>query len=155
MSQNTPFYRSTLRYRGVCCRYVCLSVRHKSILYRNDWTNRAGFWHGGFLPTVTHCYKEIWAPPGSKIRIYFSLELCLRLRTLKISLRQVDGSRCQQSSSSSLSTSTVELVDDTYRTVHDRVVAVYYKSVYCNPLTPSLRYVVDSLYNLFLQLTRF
>ena len=33
--------------------------------------------------------------------------------------------------------------------------AVYYKSVNCNPLTPLLRFVVDLLYNLyFLQLTR-
>ena len=34
-----------------------------------------------------------------------------------------------------------------------RVVAVYYKSVNCNPLTPLLRFVVDFFYNLLLQLT--
>jgi len=34
-------------------------------------------------------------------------------------------------------------------------VAVYYKSVNCNPLAPLLRFVVDLLYNLFLQLTGF
>ena len=33
---------------------VCPSVRHKLRFYRNDWTNRAGFWHGGFLPPVLH-----------------------------------------------------------------------------------------------------
>jgi len=33
--------------------------------------------------------------------------------------------------------------------------AVYYKSVNCNPPTPSLRFVVDLLYSLFLQLTRY
>jgi len=33
--------------------------------------------------------------------------------------------------------------------------AVYYKSVNCNPLTPSLRFVVDLLYSLFLQSTRY
>ena len=32
-----------------------LSVCHKPVLYRNDWTNRAGFWHGGFLPRTPHC----------------------------------------------------------------------------------------------------
>jgi len=26
---------------------VCLSVCHKSVFYRNGWTDRAGFWHGG------------------------------------------------------------------------------------------------------------
>jgi len=35
------------------------------------------------------------------------------------------------------------------------VVAVYCKSVSCNPLTTLLRFVVDSLCNLFLRLTRF
>jgi len=34
-------------------------------------------------------------------------------------------------------------------------VAVYYKSVNCDPLTPLLRFVVDLLYNVFLQLTIF
>ena len=33
--------------------------------------------------------------------------------------------------------------------------AVYYKSINRNPPTPSLRFVVDLLYNLFLQLTRY
>jgi len=33
---------------------VCPSVCHKLRFYRNDWTNRAGFWHGGFLPPVPH-----------------------------------------------------------------------------------------------------
>ena len=32
-----------------------LSVCHKPVLYRKDWTNRAGFWHGGFLPRTPHC----------------------------------------------------------------------------------------------------
>jgi len=35
---------------------VCLSVRHKPVLYRSDWTNRAGIWHEGFLlPIPPHC----------------------------------------------------------------------------------------------------
>jgi len=36
-----------------------------------------------------------------------------------------------------------------------RVVVVYYKLVICNHLTLLLRFVVDLLYDLFLQLTRF
>ena len=29
-----------------------LSVHHKPVFYRNDWTNRAGFSHGGFLSPI-------------------------------------------------------------------------------------------------------
>jgi len=53
------------RYIYICCRRV--SVCHKPVLYRNDWTNRASFWHGGFLPSIPHCYKEIWASPEIKV----------------------------------------------------------------------------------------
>jgi len=28
---------------------ICPSVCHKSVLYRNVWTDRAGFWQGAFL----------------------------------------------------------------------------------------------------------
>jgi len=38
--------------RGICCHrvYVRPSVclGHKPVLCRNDWTNRAGIWYGGF-----------------------------------------------------------------------------------------------------------
>ena len=47
------------------CPLAC--VCHKSVFYRNGWTNRAGFGHGSFFPTVLHC-KEIQVPPG-KIRV--------------------------------------------------------------------------------------
>jgi len=50
---------------------------------------------------------------------------------------------CQQNSS------TVELVDHT-KTVEAS--CAHYTSVDCNPPTPQLRFVVDFLYNLFLQL---
>ena len=46
----TDFYRVTLRYSAVLHVGVCPvhpTVRHKPVLYRNDWTNRAGFWHEG------------------------------------------------------------------------------------------------------------
>ena len=39
------------------CLSVRLSVRHKSVFYRNGWTNRTGFWHVSFLPSVLHCVK--------------------------------------------------------------------------------------------------
>jgi len=57
-----------------------------------------------------------------------------------------------------LSTKLVVVVDGLvcWRHLYDnrRVVAVYYKSISCNPLTPALRFVVDLLYSFFLQLTR-
>jgi len=34
--------------------YVRLSVCYKPVLYRNNRTNRAGFWHGGFLSLILH-----------------------------------------------------------------------------------------------------
>jgi len=45
--------RSAMLYAVVVS--ACLSVHQKSAFYRNDWTNRAGFWHGGFLPLIPHC----------------------------------------------------------------------------------------------------
>ena len=35
--------------------YCHVSIRHKPVLYWNDWKNRDGFWHGGFHPPVQHC----------------------------------------------------------------------------------------------------
>ena len=46
--------------------FVC--VCHKSVYCQNSCTNRAGFWHGSFYPTL--CYKEIHVP--SKISILSS-----------------------------------------------------------------------------------
>jgi len=37
------------------CPSVQPSVRHKPVLYRNDWMNRAGFWHGSFLLPILPC----------------------------------------------------------------------------------------------------
>jgi len=37
------------------CPSVRPSVRHMPVLYRNDWTNRAGFWQPGFFPPISHC----------------------------------------------------------------------------------------------------
>jgi len=37
---------------------LCLSVCHKSVLFRNGCTNWAGFWHGSFLPLVLPVWKR-------------------------------------------------------------------------------------------------
>jgi len=71
---------TTLRYANalfavVACPSVCPSLRHKPVLYRNDW-----FWHGGFLQPIPHCViKKLGI---SKIPV----EFCPKLR--KISPRQ-------------------------------------------------------------------
>ena len=78
---------------GICCRrvsilFVRLSACHKPVLYRNDWTNRAGFWHRGLLPHIPRCVIRKY---GYLQKLgYFPLELCPKLRTWKISPRQVD-----------------------------------------------------------------
>jgi len=45
----------------LCYRRVSVrpSFRHKPVLYRNDWTNRAGSWQGSFLPPIPYCVVEI------------------------------------------------------------------------------------------------
>ena len=63
---------------------VCSSVTSLyCIAYRNDWTNRAGFWHVGFLPPILHCYKGFRV--SQKISVgYFPLKFCPKLWTLNI-----------------------------------------------------------------------
>ena len=47
------FLRAMLSIRGTS--HGPVSVRYKSVFYRNGWTNRPGFWHVSFLPPVLHC----------------------------------------------------------------------------------------------------
>ena len=54
--------------------FVRPSVCHKPVFYRNDWTNRAGFWHAGFLPSIPHCVIKKCGYL-QKLR-YFPLALC-------------------------------------------------------------------------------
>ena len=84
---------------------------------------------------------------------YFLLEFCPKLQTEKILPRPVDRVvnkiRRRRRRSRLLTTSIRQ---------SRRLVAVYNKSVNCNPSTPLLRFVldyIDLLYNFFLQLTRF
>jgi len=66
---------------------VCPSVRHKPVLYRDDWTNRAGFG----TEISFHLSHTVIRKFGYLQKIgYFPVELCPRLRTPKISPRQVD-----------------------------------------------------------------
>jgi len=124
---------------------ICLSVSlSKPVLYRNDWTNRAGIWRWGFLPPVPHCVVRKF---GYLQKLgYFPVELCPKLGTWKISPRQID--RVVNNSS------TVELVDDTYTTVDESWLFTTSRS----NVTLQLHYcdfVLHLSYNLYLQLTRF
>jgi len=86
------------------CMCPCLSlVCHKSVLYRNGWTNRAGFL-ARELRYVTVRYKKIWVSPKRvlpsgtlsqnsglrKFRHRISIvESCYRLRSVKVDVQSV------------------------------------------------------------------
>jgi len=36
------------------CPFVSVPVCHKSVFYQNGWTDRAGFWQGGFFRVILH-----------------------------------------------------------------------------------------------------
>jgi len=107
---------------------------HKPVLYWNDWTNRAHFWHGDFPPlshTVLKGNFGISNNQGTSLWDFVPNSGLGKFRhsksiALSTTLVVVDGRAC-------------------WRHLYDsrRVVAVYYKSVNCNPLTRSLRFVVQ------------
>jgi len=145
------------RYAGavhavVVCPSVCLSVC-LSVCSSNrcciETTGQIELVLARRLPSTipTLCYKEIGVSP--KIKVLPSGTLVPNSGRRKF----------RHGKSIALSTKFVVVVDGRpcWRHLCDsrRVVAVYYKSVNCNPLTPLLRFVVDLLFNLFLQLTRF
>jgi len=82
-------------YAVIACMSVCSSVYHKPVVYQNDWTNRAGFWHGSFIPPLPPlCCKEIWV---SQTRTLPSGTLSRTPENLATTSR----SRCHRNSSSS------------------------------------------------------
>jgi len=101
------------------------------------------FWHGDFLPPIPHCYKEIWVSPKIRALSTGTLSQTPDLENVAAARR----SRCQQHS---LSSSTVESVDDTYTTINESWLFTTNRST----VTLKLHYF-DLLYKLFLQLTRF
>jgi len=107
-----------------------------------------------FFPSIPHCFIRKFEYFKQKLE-YFLLEFCPKLQTEKILPRQVDRvvnkiRRRRRRRRSRLLTTSIRQ--------SRRLVAVYNKSVNCNPSTPLLRFVldyIDLLYNFFLQLTRF
>ena len=76
------------RYQPWACVRLSVSVCHKSVFYRNGWTNRAGFWHLSFLPAVLHCVKRKFGYLQNKGTSVWNF--VLNFRTLKISPRHID-----------------------------------------------------------------
>jgi len=66
-------------YAVIACMSVCSSVYHKPVVYQNDWTNRAGFWHGSFIPPLPHCAVRKY---GYLKLGHFPLGLCPELRKI-------------------------------------------------------------------------
>jgi len=106
-------------------RSVCPYVTSR---YCIETTGRIELIVGIGLPSTdpTLCYKEIWVSPIIRVLPYWTLCQTLDLENF------TTASQSRRQQNSLLSSSTVEFVDNAYTTV----VAVYYKSVNCNPLTP-------------------
>jgi len=133
----------------MCCRRVSVcpsAVPPVTSRYciETTWQIELAFSMKAFFPPVPHCiirkfgYMQKWG--------YFPLEL---------GPKTLDFENFATVKSIALST---KLVDDRtcwrhgHLYVSRRVVAVYYTSISCNNLTRLLWFVVDLLYNLFLQL---
>jgi len=82
-------------YAVVVCRSVSLSVTNR---YQNDWTNRAGFWHRGFILTLF--YKEIWVSPQIRVLPSGILSQTPKLENFTTAIRLC----CQRNSSTTPTT---------------------------------------------------
>ena len=125
---------------------ACLSDRPPQAGIVSKRQDESSWFSSRKLPSIcpTLCYMEIWVSPKIKVLP------CLRKFVVNSGL-----GKFRHGKSIALSTKLVVVVVDgraCWRHLYDirGVVAVYYKSINCNPLTPSLRFVVDLLYNLFL-----
>ena len=126
--------------------YVRPSVTSR---YGIETTGRIELFWGRRLPSTcpTLCCMEIWV--SSKIRVLPYGTLCQNpdLENFAKEADRVVNKTRHRRRRSSLLTSPKQ--QSTSRG------CLLYKSVNCSPLTPLLRFVVDLLYNMFLQMTRF
>ena len=77
------------RYMQSSC--VCPSVRPPlPVLYRNDWTNQAGFWQDSFFRLIPHCVIRKFGELRLKIKVLPSGTLFQTLE-LEMSPGQIDG----------------------------------------------------------------
>jgi len=78
------FYRAALCYRGIFCHRVSVRLSvcpSQAGMYRNDWTNRVGIWHGRLLPAIPCCVIKNFGYIHLPKLGYFPLELCPKLPT--------------------------------------------------------------------------
>jgi len=149
--QRQPFLRRNAVLACICCCPVsiCLSVRPSQAGTVSKWLDESSWflaWKWKLPSTYPiMCYNEILSSPKLG---YFPLEFCSKLYR-----------KFCHGKSIVLSTKLVIVVDSQacWQHLYDNrwVMVVYYKSVNCNPRTTLLQFVVDLLYNLFLQLTSF
>jgi len=76
--------------------YVLYSLFHIK-MQPGGSTDRAGFRHESFLRSILHCVIQ---KIQESAKLYFFLELCPKLWTLKISLQYVDHQNVSSASSS-------------------------------------------------------
>jgi len=137
------------RYLLSSCVRLCVRPSQAGVVSKRP-DESSWFLAWRLLSTYKCCYEEIWVSPTIRVLpSKTSLSQTPDLENFATASRDrvVNKScRCRRRRSSLLTTPRYD---------NRRVVAVYYKSVNCNPLTPLFRFVVDLLYMLFLQLTRF
>jgi len=103
---------STVLVAAVCCRRVSIRPSVRPSVTSRYCIETTGFWHGVFLPPISHCVvRKFGYTVSPKVRVLPSgiLSQTPDLENFATASRF----RCQQNSSSS---STVEFVDDTYTT---------------------------------------
>jgi len=76
------------RYASAGTGHGPVSVCHKSVFFRNGWTDRAGFWHVGFFRLILHCVLRKFRYLQKRVASSGTLSQTPDL--LKISPRHVD-----------------------------------------------------------------
>ena len=82
--------RDAMLVRYMLSSRVHLSVCHKHVLYGTDWTNRAGFWHRGFVPPTAHTVLYVNTGNSKKNYGTFLWDFVPNSGLKKILRRQVD-----------------------------------------------------------------
>jgi len=119
---------------------LCATVTSRSSI---KTANEVSFWHGSFIRPVLH-YNEIWVPAkmGGTSLWNFASNSGLKIlpcgKSTVLSTKLVHGLAYDHTYDSGCRCATAGCTQ--------------YMLVDCNPLTPLLRFVLDLLYNLFLQL---
>jgi len=127
--------RVTKWTHGQLCPPVCPFVCLKPVLYRNEWTDRAGFWRGSFLRPILHCVVRKFGylqNKGTFLRNFVSNSGLRKFRhgkSIVLSIKLIDAPACWPHLLRSTRNGWTHIV--------------YYTSVDHDALTSLLRFVVD------------